>query len=281
MNGEEQSAEDRLREVDGEDEPAIENINSAAASADWQQHAWAAAPTSPYYPTKAGVWDEWGEWSYSTKAKWQQGSRDNAAKHQYNGSASNSSWQQQPPKRGGGAWKKGNGKSSYPTQSSWEGTAGASKSNTPQKNAKGAGKGSWARHAGSAAYSRGGSGKKFQCQFTIGIEEEPSFKVVRKVLGPHGQFVKRIADTTAAKLRLRGRGSGFVEGPAQIEADDPLMLCVSVPDAEGYSAAKQQVTALLEDVYKQYLAHCKAEGIPAPSKELRVNIHEGPREGSY
>ena len=29
------------------------------------------------------------------------------------------------------------------------------------------------------------------------------------------------------KLRLRGKGSGFKEGPEQIESDDPLNLCVS------------------------------------------------------
>merc|ERR1712184_186584 len=34
---------------------------------------------------------------------------------------------------------------------------------------------------------------KLQCQFYIGIEEEPKFRVSRKVLGPVGKHMKSIA----------------------------------------------------------------------------------------
>lgn len=136
----------------------------------------------------------------------------------------------------------------------------------------------------SSAKSRQGErkaahGGKPQCQFFIGIEEESKFKVTRKVLGSHGKFMKAIAETTGAKLRLRGRGSGFLEGPEQVESVDELMLCVSATDVPGYREAVRQVHDLLEGVYTEYRAFCKKMGLTVP--ELQVRMHEGPRPGSF
>jgi len=119
---------------------------------------------------------------------------------------------------------------------------------------------------------------KPQCQFFVGIEEEPKFKVTRKILGPHGQHMKAIAEASGAKLRLRGRGSGFLEGPEQLESSDELMLCVSALDWAGYTEAVRLVTELMEDVYEQYRSHCRRTHSEAPA--LEVCIHEGPRAGS-
>jgi len=146
----------------------------------------------------------------------------------------------------------------------------------------------WARgdrSAGGASKwgrSRGGSGsmaKKSQCQFLIGIEEEPKFHVVRRVLGPRGQHMKEIVEKTGAKLRLRGRGSNFLEGPEQLESPDPLMLCVSAPDSLAYDEAKRLTQELLEGVHAEYRAFCTKAGIPV--SDLCISLHEGPREGAY
>ncbi|CAK0867519.1 unnamed protein product [Prorocentrum cordatum] len=121
-----------------------------------------------------------------------------------------------------------------------------------------------------------GAGGKRQCQFTIGIEEEPKFRVVRRLIGEHGKHVKRIAEASGgAKLRLRGRGSGFLEGPEQEESGDPLMMCVSAPDERSYAIAVQLLREHLEDVYQQHRAANPGAAV------LRVSLHEGPREGSY
>lgn len=119
---------------------------------------------------------------------------------------------------------------------------------------------------------------KLQCQFQVGIEEEPTFRVVRRLLGPAGQHMKDIAQDTGAKLRLRGRGSKFLEGPEQLESTDPLMLCVSVESNAGYVEAVERITALLEGIYADYGEFCAKTGKRAP--ELWVDLHEGPREGS-
>jgi hypothetical protein len=78
--------------------------------------------------------------------------------------------------------------------------------------------------------------KKFTCRFEIQIPNEPQFRVARKIIGFKGGNMKRIIDTCKArdphnkngvKLRLRGKGSGFKEGPNHKESDDDLHLCVS------------------------------------------------------
>mmetsp|Transcript_27187 Transcript_27187/g.78125 ORF Transcript_27187/g.78125 Transcript_27187/m.78125 type:complete len:380 (+) Transcript_27187:55-1194(+) len=119
---------------------------------------------------------------------------------------------------------------------------------------------------------------KPQCQFFIGIEEDSKFKVTRKVLGPHGQHMKSIAEASGAKLRLRGKGSGFLEGPEQRESTDELMLCVSAPDQAGYDEAVKMVRELMERVYDEYRTFCRKSGKEEP--DLQIRVHEGPRPGS-
>jgi len=121
--------------------------------------------------------------------------------------------------------------------------------------------------------------RKPQCQFFVGIEEDSKFKVVRRVLGPHGQHVKHIAEQTGVKLRLRGRGSKFLEGPDQRESDEPLMLCLSAPDHATYAEAVRLTKLVLEDVYEDYRTYCKRAGRPVP--DVGMHLHEGPREGAY
>lgn len=123
--------------------------------------------------------------------------------------------------------------------------------------------------------------RKSQCQLTIGIEEERAFRVVRRLLGAKGAHVKAIAEESGARLRLRGRGSGFKEGPAYEESTDPLMLCISAADADGYLLALHLTRLLLEEVFEAYRTFCAESGRPAPCPDLRVDVHEGPRDGSF
>jgi len=121
--------------------------------------------------------------------------------------------------------------------------------------------------------------EKRQCQFTIGIEEESRFQVVRRIIGLHGAHVKAIAEQSGTKLRLRGCGSKFLEGPEQQESTDPLMLCVSAPDRFTYDTAVQLITELLERVYRDYTAFCEKNKLPVP--DLPIRLHEGRRKGGY
>lgn len=129
---------------------------------------------------------------------------------------------------------------------------------------------------GNARFDR--YGKKKQCQFIIGIEEDPVFRVGRCLLGPNGSNMKLIAAKTGCRLRLRGRGSWFLEGPYQQESTDPLMLCVSSPSEADHSQAIRLIEELLLSVYAEFRTFCKTEGWTVP--DLRIRRNEGARKGA-
>jgi hypothetical protein len=69
---------------------------------------------------------------------------------------------------------------------------------------------------------------KLTCRYDIQIENDREFQVAKKIIGAKGCNMKHIIDGTLfgtnfdlktendlIKLRLRGRGSGFKEGPAK------------------------------------------------------------------
>lgn len=118
--------------------------------------------------------------------------------------------------------------------------------------------------------------RKWQCQFIVGIDEEPVFRVVRRLLGPAGKNVKAIAEETGAKLRLRGVGSKFLEGPEKLESTDPLMLCVSTSTEPGYNTAAHMVQEILERIYAEYQEFQLNNGVSMPL--LGIQMHVGARE---
>jgi hypothetical protein len=61
---------------------------------------------------------------------------------------------------------------------------------------------------------------KFICNFEIQIENDDVFRVTKRIIGNKGLFLKAILfdccgkfGDYSTKIRLRGRGSGFREGP--------------------------------------------------------------------
>jgi hypothetical protein len=154
--------------------------------------------------------------------------------------------------------------------------------NSGKGSAKDKGKG--ASGYGSKGNSKGhGKGRslgdlKLECQFTIGIEEDRHFHVVKRIIGTGGANMKEINEKTGAKLRLRGRGSKFLEGPRQLESKDDLMLCVSSKDLVGYEDAKNLVIDLLNNIYDDYAEACRSSGKVQPA--LGIHLHEGAREGA-
>jgi len=117
--------------------------------------------------------------------------------------------------------------------------------------------------------------RKQQCQFILGITEEPKFRVVRRLLGSGGMHVKAIAEESGAKLRLRGVGSKFLEGPEKKESSDPLMLCVSAPTDAGYDIAVRRIREHLERIYLEFQDFLIKNGEHVP--KLSVQMHEGAR----
>eukprot|EP00971_Amphidinium_carterae_P212995 4227450-Amphidinium_carterae.1 len=75
----------------------------------------------------------------------------------------------------------------------------------------------------------------------VGLEDDDEFCLVKRILGKGGNNMRNIADTCNAKVRLRGIGSGFLEGAEGKEANMPLQLNVSCVDYEAYEMAVDRV----------------------------------------
>ena len=129
---------------------------------------------------------------------------------------------------------------------------------------------------------------KYTCRFDIQIDNEPKFQVARRVIGNKGANMKRIIDECkrrfskgsfgqeGVKLRLRGKGSGFLEGPEKKESSDPLNLCVSSKDYVKYDHACKEVERLLVKVYNEYRHYDKIKlGKPKDhGRDLSVKLHK-------
>lgn len=112
---------------------------------------------------------------------------------------------------------------------------------------------------------------KFTAKFEIPIRNLPGFCVARKIIGHRGKNMKSILGKLkennfkgpiqdVTKLRLRGQGSGFKEGPHNCESPEPLHLCISSKYYEKYSEACELVENLLKNVYQEYNNFCKWKG---------------------
>ena len=112
---------------------------------------------------------------------------------------------------------------------------------------------------------------KYTCKFEIQIRNDKEFQVARRLIGSKGHHMKRIVSKCShgaghahdvVKLRLRGRGSGFKEGPEQKESDEPLHMCISSKFEDKYRVAVAEVEKLLKQVYRDYAKFCKKKGLP-------------------
>jgi hypothetical protein len=124
---------------------------------------------------------------------------------------------------------------------------------------------------------------KYTCRFDIQIANDKEFQVARKLIGAKGCNMKRIVDMCAKgcngpvqdviKLRLRGRGSGFKEGPNQQESEEPLHLCISSRYHEKYVLARHQAKELILNVYEDYKRFCDRTG-KEPVVNLQIKLVE-------
>jgi hypothetical protein len=108
---------------------------------------------------------------------------------------------------------------------------------------------------------------KYTCKFEILLENDSEFQISRKVIGSKGINMKKIIDecqlegeSESVKLRLRGKGSGYKEGPQQKECDEPLHLCISTKTREQINKACFLVNKLLEKIHEEYKIFCKKYG---------------------
>jgi hypothetical protein len=137
---------------------------------------------------------------------------------------------------------------------------------------------------------------KFTCRYNVMIENDKNFQVAKKIIGSKGCNMKSIIDSVpqqysnfnqkrskqdALKLRLRGKGSGFKEGPDQKESDEPLHLCISAKCESVYLDSCKRVERLLNKIYEDYILYLEKSGNKDDSfklqnpKKFRFQKYEG------
>lgn len=130
--------------------------------------------------------------------------------------------------------------------------------------------------------------KKFTCKIEIGNDYDKDFRVSQRVINQVARKIwKDIAQfqEQGGKTRLRGKGSGFCEGPDQKEAKEPLQLCISCKDANHFFKAKEMAQRHLEGIHEEYRQFCSQRGLPVPALEVKINdapgldIGDGPEPG--
>ena len=100
---------------------------------------------------------------------------------------------------------------------------------------------------------------KYVSRYIVQIENEKNFPVTKMIIGNNGKLLRQIllencinfGDHTT-KIRLRGRGSGYKEGPKNEESKDPMELCISSLNMISYLRCSQAIENLLLHVYYQY-----------------------------
>jgi len=99
----------------------------------------------------------------------------------------------------------------------------------------------------------------------VRMQSHPGFKVNSKLVGKNGETVKNIMNDCGnnTRLRLRGRGSGYREGPLQMEAPEDLHFMVSAEDVETMKTAIAKTEELIESVREEYL-----EFLDSPKSQL-------------
>ena len=123
---------------------------------------------------------------------------------------------------------------------------------------------------------------KYTCKYEILIPNDKEFQVARRLIGSKGCNMKKILNECKQinnneniKLRLRGKGSGYKEGPQNKESEEPLHLCISAKNQEEMRKACRLVDDLLNKIYEEYKKFCYKNNIMPIASQLAKRIDLG------
>jgi len=95
--------------------------------------------------------------------------------------------------------------------------------------------------------------RKWMCTFMVGIVETPEFSVVKRIIGNGGRNMKSIiSEVPDAKIRLRGKGSGFKDQATGVESGNALQININCTDIVGYQRVREMIRQLLDRIYNEY-----------------------------
>ena len=123
---------------------------------------------------------------------------------------------------------------------------------------------------------------KYVSRYIVQIENEKNFPVTKMIIGNNGKLLRKIllencinyGDYTT-KIRLRGKGSGYKEGPKNEESKDPMELCLSSLNMLSYMRCSKAIENLLLQVYYQYyLFQCNNINVEKSDKNNNKEIKD-------
>jgi len=100
-----------------------------------------------------------------------------------------------------------------------------------------------------------------------------NYKVASKMI--HFVAVPIWKAIPACKTRVRGRGSGFKEGPRKVEANEPLQLCISSPSYPEYQRAVTMAESGLSQIQNEYWT---TTGTMLPVQKFEQPIFDRPEK---
>ena len=103
---------------------------------------------------------------------------------------------------------------------------------------------------------------KYVCNYTVQIENDNLFMVTKRIIGKNGCFLKKILQEScikygdySTKIRLRGKGSGYIDKVSNNDSEEPLMLSVSSLNYPTYYNCCLLVDNLMNKIYEDYYEH--------------------------
>lgn len=91
------------------------------------------------------------------------------------------------------------------------------------------------------------------------------FGFVRRFIGQSGSNTKSIAEACSGKVRLRGRGSGYLEGGGR-EANISLQVVISCNSSVDFETGDALLIKLLDRIAAEYKEFCLAHSLKFPSR---------------
>ena len=117
---------------------------------------------------------------------------------------------------------------------------------------------------------------KYVCNYAVQIENDNMFMVTKRIIGKNGCFLKKILQEScikygdySTKIRLRGKGSGYVDKGNNPSCDnEPLTLSVSSLNYPTYYNCCLLIDNLMKKIYDDYFEYLH-EILP---KEIHYSI---------
>jgi len=108
------------------------------------------------------------------------------------------------------------------------------------------------------------------CEVLLRRLRYPGFDMVPMLIGRGGCKMRAIHLATNAKVRIRGRGSGYLEVDGKREAPVSLMVVITSDrqDANGFAKAVERTTNEVKGVAERFQTFCRENNVSCPQSPL-------------